>query len=99
MCRKASRPRQRGERLPRWGIAHGVGVRANKGYRNQIRELLKVFNVYSSPTSYAGATVLMDPLIARELKETEGFDTKEKLSQWVYENTLVSYSGFWDESW
>jgi hypothetical protein len=80
-----------------WGIAHGVGVRANKGYQNQIRELLKVFNVYSSPTSYAGATVLMDPLIARDLKETEGFDTKEKLSQWLYENTLVSYSGFWDD--
>jgi len=80
-----------------WGITHGVGVRANKGYRNQIRELLKVFNVYSSPTSNAGALVLMDPLVAKELKEAEGFDTKEKLSQWLYENTLVTYDGFWDD--
>jgi len=80
-----------------WGIAHGVGVRANKGYHNQIRELLKVFNVYTSPTSAAGALVLMDPLIAQDLKEAQGFETKEKLEQWLYENTLVTYNGFWDD--
>lgn len=35
-------------------------------------------------------TLLLDPLVARDLREKEGFDTKEKFSQWLVENTHMS---------
>lgn len=80
-----------------WSIAHGMGVRnIKKRFQEQISSLFSIFNVYSSTTSLGGALVLMDPLVAEELKETEGFDTKEKLSQWLYDNSLVNYDDFWN---
>jgi hypothetical protein len=80
-----------------WSIAHGMGVRnVKKRFQEQISSLFSIFNVYSSATSLGGALVLMDPLVAEELKETERFDTKEKLSQWLYDNSLVNYDDFWN---
>jgi len=35
------------------------------------------------------ATLLLDPTVARRLKEAEGFGTKEKLQQWLKENTFM----------
>ncbi len=42
-----------------------------------------------------GLTLLLDPLVARDFKEREGFETKEKLSRWIYENTLVPVDQYW----
>ena len=33
--------------------------------------------------------LLVDPLVAKDLKEVYGFDTKEKLSQWLHENVKL----------
>ena len=31
-----------------------------------------------------------------DLKEVRGFDTKEKLSQWIHENTRIRVGNYWD---
>jgi hypothetical protein len=44
------------------------------------------------------ATLLLDPLVARDLKEKEGFETKEELSKWLVENTRMTmwnYKAIW----
>jgi len=45
-----------------------------------------------------GATILMDPSVARQLKETQGFQTKEALSEWVSQNAEVPAGTFWANS-
>jgi hypothetical protein len=81
-----------------WGIAHGIGVRSiNKGLHFHISHLLGVFAPYSSATSQSGALVLIDPLAAKEIKKNKDVDTKEKLQEWLYENTLISYDDFWHD--
>ncbi len=41
------------------------------------------------------ATLLLDPIIARDLKEFGGFDTKEKLSEWLMKNAETPVSNYW----
>ena len=33
--------------------------------------------------------------MAKDFKEREGFGTKEKLSKWIYENTLMPVEQYW----
>ena len=35
------------------------------------------------PPVNSAATLIMDPLVARNLKENEGFETKEDFSRWL----------------
>jgi hypothetical protein len=42
------------------------------------------------------ATFVLDPLTARQFVDRGGFDTKEKLRQWVYETAMMPQSEFWD---
>jgi hypothetical protein len=82
-----------------WGIIHQHGAGGvQKIYHRQMSTLLGSFCPFSSDTASAGAIVLADPLVARDLKETHGFDTKEKLSQWLHENTRITVGDFWDFS-
>ena len=48
-----------------------------------------------SPGLQGGLTLLLDPLVARDFREREGFDSKEKLAKWFYENTLVPVDQYW----
>ena len=41
------------------------------------------------------ATVLVEPLLANDLAKTYGFETKEKLIQWLKENTFQTASEYW----
>lgn len=46
--------------------------------------------------SRAGAVLLLDPIVAHEFAEREGFDTKDKLAQWVYDNVRKPAREWWD---
>jgi hypothetical protein len=78
-----------------WGIIHSFGS-AKKEFHQQMSNLLGSFCPYSSGTSVAGALVLADPLVAKDLKEVQGFETKEKLSEWLYKNTLITVEDYWN---
>jgi hypothetical protein len=42
-----------------------------------------------------GCTFVLDPIVAREFVQ-KGFDTKEKLAEWVHENARIPAGRFWD---
>jgi hypothetical protein len=44
----------------------------------------------------AGAFMIFDPTVADRLK-SEGFDTKEKLIEWAWENTKIKVEDYWNK--
>jgi hypothetical protein len=40
--------------------------------------------------------LIVDPLVAKALKEEEGFETKEKLNQWLTENVRFTMWNYWN---
>jgi hypothetical protein len=52
--------------------------------------MLRGMDAHSAPT------FLLDPIAARQYIDRGGFDTKEKLIQWVYENALMPAGEYWD---
>ena len=73
------------------GMSHLLDVRA-KTWRRQFTDL--VAGITPSPGN--NLTLLLDPLVARTLKEREGFDTKARLSEWFHENSRVLAEVYWD---
>jgi hypothetical protein len=73
------------------GFSHLLDVR-QKTWRQQFSNLVSGI----TPAPGGNLTLLLEPLAARTLKEREGFDTKEKLSQWFYENAKIPAEVYWD---
>jgi len=48
------------------------------------------------PALYSGATLILDPMTARHLKENEGFQTPMDVSRWISESVTMPASQFWD---
>jgi hypothetical protein len=65
-----------------------------------LRRQLLSFEAWGTGAFFAGidigfyATILLSPLVAKELVK-EGFGTKEKLSQWLKENTSMTMRNYW----
>ena len=83
-------------------IFTGLGIYAGQGakrggaalkpaFDRQFSSILDVF------TGYFGALIACDPLVAEDLK-AQGYDTKEKLSEWLQKNTLITVADYRDES-
>jgi len=89
-----------------WSCVHRFGLGENHWRPNAIRLVAGLsppgtplelgFLPVGTPGMQGGLTLLLDPLVARDFKEREGFNTKEELSQWFYENTLVPVGQYWD---
>jgi hypothetical protein len=73
------------------GIVPGQGAKGTSTdtpkYEEQFSDLFSVF------TGFFGGLVVADPLIAQSLKE-RGYDTKEKLIDWLYKNTTQSVKDY-----
>ena len=61
--------------------------------RTYWEEKLKAMLVGLEPSM--GVTFVLDPIVAREFVE-RGFDTKEKLAEWVHENARIPAGRYWD---
>jgi hypothetical protein len=61
--------------------------------REYWEEKLKAMLVGLEPSM--GVTFVLDPIVAREFVQ-KGFDTKEKLAEWVHENARIPAGRFWD---
>jgi hypothetical protein len=61
--------------------------------RTYWEEKLKAMLVGLEPSM--GVTFVLDPIVAREFVD-RGFDTKEKLAEWVHENARIPAGRYWD---
>lgn len=61
--------------------AKGAGVIESPMFDEQISDM------FHTMAGTSGALVICDPLVAKRLVE-QGYDTKEKLSEWLWKNTL-----------
>ncbi len=66
-----------------------LGLR-EKHWREHVRNMLRGMDPQNAPT------FVLDPITARQFIDRGGFDTKEKLIEWVYENARMPASEYWD---
>jgi hypothetical protein len=64
-----------------------------EGLRSTWKEKLQAILCGQDP--YLGTLLTFDPIVARELVGL-GFDTKEKLVDWIYENVRIPARRYWD---
>ena len=73
-----------------WTLFNSPGTAANRTLGEELKIELGVI----LPTGSA-ATIIMDPLVARNLKENQGFETKEDYCRWLSENVKMPAGRFW----
>jgi hypothetical protein len=66
-----------------------LGLR-EKYWREHVRSLLLGCN------PHLGLTLVLDPITARQFIDRGGFDTKEKLIQWIHETAKMPAGVYWD---
>lgn len=69
--------------------AFTLGLR-EKYWREHVVNLLRGLDPHVPPT------LLLDPITARQFVDRGGFDTKEKLIQWVHGNATLPAGQYWD---
>jgi hypothetical protein len=69
------------------------GASWNEGVRDTWQENLKTMLGGQDP--FMGAILTLDPIVARDLVQ-RGFDTKEKLVDWIHENVRMRADIYWD---
>jgi hypothetical protein len=73
-----------------WTLLNNGGGAALRSYGDEmILQMKALSGLYSS------ATLIVDPLVARNLKENEGFLTKQDYSQWLSNNFKIPAGQFW----
>jgi len=66
-----------------------LGLR-EKHWREHVRNMLRGMNPHNPPT------LILDPIAARQFVDRGGFDTKEKLIQWIHDNATMPAGVYWD---
>jgi hypothetical protein len=66
-----------------------LGLR-ERHWREHVRNMLQGMNPHNPPT------LVLDPITARQFLDRGGFDTKEKLIQWIHDNATMPAGVYWD---
>jgi hypothetical protein len=74
-----------------WNLINSMGAAARRSWGDEVK-----LQMQALPALYSGATLILDPMLARHLKEYEGFQTKRDLSRWISENVQMTAKQFWD---
>jgi len=75
-----------------WGCrstSFGLGLR-EQYWRDHVRDMLAGVDAITAPV------LLLDPITARQFIDRGGFDTKEKLIQWLHETAQMPAGRYWD---
>lgn len=73
-----------------WVCMNSAGTASKRTIGEEIALQLSVI-----PPTNAAATIVMDPLIARMLKEKDGFATKQDFSRWLSQNARMPAGRYW----
>ena len=72
-----------------WSVINSMGATNQRPPHEETVMLLKAFCALRS-----SATLLLDPLVAKNLKEMQGFATKQAFCQWLSENVKIPAGQF-----
>ena len=73
-----------------WTLFSSPGTAAKRTLGEELNIQMGVM-----PPTNSGATLIIDPLVARNLKENEGFATKEDYSRWLSKNVKMPAGRYW----
>ena len=74
-----------------WSVINSLGAPNKRGAHEESAMFMKCFTAIRS-----SATLIMDPLVAKGLKENHGFKSKEELRRWLSENVKFTAKQYWD---
>jgi len=74
-----------------WNVLNSVGAASQESFGDALKLQLQAI-----PPLYSAATLILDPLVARSLKEIEGFQTPLDVAQWISENYKIPARQFWN---
>jgi hypothetical protein len=73
-----------------WALLNSTGAAANRSVGEELNIQLAVM-----PPLNSSATIIMDPLVARNLKENEGFNIKQDFCRWLSQNIKMPAGQYW----
>ncbi|HKQ77246.1 MAG TPA: UGSC family (seleno)protein [Blastocatellia bacterium] len=73
-----------------WSFINSMGAPNRRGAHEETAIMLQAFSALRSV-----ATLIMDPLVAKGLKENHGFEKKNDLSRWLSENVKIPAGQYW----
>ena len=74
-----------------WNLLNSMGAAARRSWGEEVK-----LQMQALPALYSGATLILDPMLARHLKENEGFQTPLDVSRWISESIKMTARQFWD---
>ncbi len=73
-----------------WSFLNSTGAASHRSVGEELNIQLAVM-----PPLNSAATLIMDPLVARNLKENEGFTTKQDFCRWMSQNIKMPAGQYW----
>jgi hypothetical protein len=73
-----------------WNLMNSLHAAAHRTVGEEINLQLSVI-----PALNSNAVIILDPLVARNLKENEGFATKQDFSLWLSQNVKIPAGRYW----
>jgi hypothetical protein len=73
-----------------WSFLNSTHAASHRSVGEELNIQLAVM-----PPLNSSATVIMDPMVARNLKENEGFATKQDFARWMSQNIKMPAGQFW----
>jgi len=73
-----------------WALLSTSGAASHRSLGEELNIQLAVM-----PPLDSAATIIMDPLVARNLKENEGFNTKQDFARWMSQNIKMPAGQYW----
>ncbi len=73
-----------------WNLINSMGAAARRSWGDEVK-----LQMQALPALYSGATLILDPMLARNLKELEGFQTPLDMGRWISENIKMTAQQFW----
>ncbi len=73
-----------------WNLLNSLHAAAHRSVGEEINLQLSVI-----PALNSQALIIMDPTVARNLKENEGFQTKQDFSRWLSQNVKIPAGRYW----
>ena len=73
-----------------WNLINSTGAASKRSWGEEI-----AIQIQALPALYSAATIILDPMLARYLKEHEGFETPLDVGRWISENIKMPAGQFW----